>query len=591
MGTSTTGATTEQTESIWRRPAAAFKIWASELRQRESQLFLVLSLVIGGTVGAIVVAFIVLTERVGAYCYPPGGLGLRRLLVPIGGSLVTGFLLTKYFPQARGSGIPQTKVALFLHGGRIKVKTVFGRFFCSAAALGCGISLGREGPSVQVGSGLASNVGRRLGLSQDNVKALVPVGAAAALAAAFNTPIAAVLFSLEEIMGDLHAPLLGSVVISAATSWVVLHLFLGDNPLFHVPAYQLTHPAEFAAYAVLGVLGGFVSVAFVKMTLGMRGRLRRLPASTEWWQPAIGGLIVGAIGFFRPEVEGAGYDFVSKVLTGNFILPVVAVLVVLKLVATASCYASGNTGGIFGPSLFMGAMLGAAVGTVVHHWFPVYTATAGAYALVGMGSTFAGIIRTPLTSVFMIFELTRDYTIVVPLMIANMISFYISYKLQPKPIYEALNEQDGIHLPDPETERSRHSKTVAEVMRVVPPLVSPDTPLHDLTPHPFGGLYLVGQGDELMGVLRASDVMAALENHEYDAPVEGMMRPGPAESDTSALEEFPHVHADQPVELALERMGSDHVSMLPVLDRANVKHVRGVVLGDDILRSYGVPLT
>ncbi|HEX4230755.1 MAG TPA: chloride channel protein [Bryobacteraceae bacterium] len=589
MGTSTTGATPEQADSIWRRPSAALKVWAGELRQRESQLFLVLSLLIGGAVGAIVVAFIVLTERVGAYLYPTGGLGLRRLLVPIGGSLITGFLLTKYFPQARGSGIPQTKTALFLHGGRIKVKTILGRFFCSAAALGCGISLGREGPSVQVGSGLASTVGRRLGLSQDNVKALIPVGAAAALAAAFNTPIAAVLFSLEEIMGDLHAPLLGSVVISAATSWVVLHLFLGDNPLFHVPAYQLTHPAEFGAYAVLGILGGFVSVAFVKMTLGMRMRLRRLPVSTEWWQPAIGGLVVGIIGFFIPQVEGAGYDYVGQVLTGNFVLPIVAALVILKLVATASCYASGNTGGIFGPSLFMGAMLGGAVGTVVHHWFPVHTATAGAYALVGMGATFAGIVRTPLTSVFMIFELTRDYTIVVPLMIANMISFYISYKLQPKPIYEALNEQDGIHLPDPEAQRSRHSKTVAEVMRVAPPFVSPETPVHDLTPHPFGGLYLVGEGDELLGVLRASEVADAVNSQDPETPVEALMHPGPADLDSNTLEEFPHVHADQPVEVALERMGTDQVSMLPVLDRANVKRVRGVVLGDDILRSYGVP--
>jgi CIC family chloride channel protein len=589
MGTSTTGATPEQADSFWRRPAAALKVWAGELRQRESQLFLVLSLLIGGTVGAIVVAFIVLTEHVGAYMYPPGGLGLRRLFVPIGGSLITGFLLTKYFPQARGSGIPQTKTALFLQGGRITLKTVLGRFFCSAVALGCGISLGREGPSVQIGSGLASIVGRKLRLSQGNIKALIPVGAAAALAAAFNTPIAAVLFSLEEIMGDLHAPLLGSVVISAATSWVVLHLFLGDNPLFHVPAYQLTHPAEFGAYAILGVLGGFVSVGFVKMTLGMRMRLRRLPASTAWCQPVIGGLVVGVIGFFLPQVEGAGYDFVSQVLTGDFVLPVVAMLVILKLVATASCYASGNTGGIFGPSLFMGAMLGGSLGTVVHHWFPIHTATPGAYALVGMGATFAGIIRTPLTSVFMIFELTRDYTIVVPLMIANMISFYISYKLQPKPIYEALNEQDGIHLPDPEAQRNRHSKTVAEVMRVVPSFVSPNTLLHDLMPHPFGGLYLVGQGDELMGVLRAADVAVALNSQESDVPAESLMRRGPAESDQTTLEEFPHVHADQPVELALERMGSDQVSMLPVLDRANVKRVRGVVLGDDILRSYGVP--
>jgi CIC family chloride channel protein len=566
------------------------KRWFGELRARESQLFLVLSLVIGATVGMIVVAFIVLTENLGSRMYPPGGTGLRRLFVPIIGSLVTGFLLNRYFPNARGSGIPQTKIALFLQGGRIRLKTVIGRFFCSSAALASGLALGREGPSVQIGAGIASLLGRKLGLGQDKVKALIPVGAAAALAAAFNTPIAAVLFSLEEIMGDLHAPLLGSVVLSAATSWVVLHLFLGDEPLFHVPPYQLNHPGEFLFYAVLGVAGGFVSVAFVKLTLFLRLRFRRLPSWSAWCQPAIGGVLVGVLGFFVPEVLGVGYAFVGRVLSGDFVLATVALLIVLKLIATAACYASGNTGGIFGPSLFIGAMIGATLGSIIHSLFPFYTATPGAYALVGMGATFAGIIRTPFTSVFMIFELTRDYSIVVPLMIANMISFYISYKLQPRPIYEALTEQDGIHLPNAEESRSRQSKTVAQVMRIVPHFVDPDTSLQDLEHYPFGGLYLIGRDGLLMGVLRAAEAVRLLSERDPETPVAAVMLPGSTESDFADLEELPHVHADQPVEVALELMSSDQVPMLPVLDRADVRRVRGVILGDDILRSYGIPM-
>src|SRR5215467_2986565 len=207
------------------------------LQRREEQVFLILALVIGALTGLAVVAFIVLTERVGMRLYPPGAAHWRRILFPVAGSASMGYLLYRYFPNARGSGVPQTKVALYAQDGRILLRTVFGKFFCTSATLASGIPLGREGPSVQVGAGIASVLGRFLGLRPEKVKALLPVGAAAAIAAAFNTPLAAVLFSLEEVVGDLNAPVLGSVVIASATSWMVLHLMLGDQPLFHVPAY------------------------------------------------------------------------------------------------------------------------------------------------------------------------------------------------------------------------------------------------------------------------------------------------------------------------------------------------------------------
>src|SRR5215470_6296453 len=209
------------------------------IRRNEEQLFLLLTLVIGVVVGLTVVAFVLLTERVGLRFYPPGAQPWRRLLMPVGGATLTGYLLYRYFPNARGSGIPQTKTALFVGGGHISLRTVFGKFLCSSTSLASGIALGREGPSVHIGAGIASVLGRWLRLSPKKVESLLPVGAAAALAAAFNTPIAAVLFALEEVMGDLHAPLIGSVVLSSATSWMILHLVLGDEPLFHVPPYAL----------------------------------------------------------------------------------------------------------------------------------------------------------------------------------------------------------------------------------------------------------------------------------------------------------------------------------------------------------------
>ena len=279
--------------SWWRTPLLQR---VERLRAREDQVFLVLALVIGALTGLVVVAFILVTERLGMRLYPAGGAAWRRVLFPVAGSLSIGYLLYRYFPDARGSGVPQTKAALFAREGFISLRTLLGKFFCTSATLASGIPLGREGPSVQVGGGIASVLGRFLGLSPEKVKALVPVGAAAAIAAAFNTPLAAVLFSLEEIMGDLHAPVLGSVVLASATSWVVLRLLLGNHPLFTVPKYELVHPVEFAVYAVLGVAGGVVSVAFTQLLLRMRKWFLRLPKSTIWFQPVAGGLLVGLMG-------------------------------------------------------------------------------------------------------------------------------------------------------------------------------------------------------------------------------------------------------------------------------------------------------
>src|SRR5713226_7944457 len=410
--------------------------WAALVKQREDQVFLLVTLLIGALVGLTVVAFIVLTERFGARIDATVAAAWRRLVVPIVGSLSMGFLLYKYFPDARGSGVPQTKAALFARGGRISLRTVFGKFFCTSATLASGIPLGREGPSVQVGAGIASVLGRVLGLRPEKVKALIPVGAAAAVAAAFNTPLAAVL---------------GSVVLASATSWAVLRLLLGNDPLFKVPQYQLVSPAEFLIYAVLGLLGGLVSVAFTKLLLKLRERFLRLPPRTKWFQPAVGGVAVGIMGWFVPQTLGVGYGYVGQVLNGGMALKLMVLLLVLKLFAVVISYASGNAGGIFGPALFLGAMLGGAIGSVAHNLFPAHVATAGAYALVGMGTAFAGIIRAPMTSVMMIFEITRDYAVIVPLMIANLVSFFIASRFQKEPIYEVLAHQDGIHLPKAET--------------------------------------------------------------------------------------------------------------------------------------------
>jgi CIC family chloride channel protein len=547
-------------------------------RNRDDQLLIVLSLLIGVIVGLTVVAFILLTGRLAARAYPAGSAAWRRVLVPTVGSLVGGILLVRYFPDARGSGIPQAKFALFIRDGYISLRTVLGKFICCSISLASGIALGREGPSVQIGAGIASVLGRRFGLSPANVRALVPVGCSAALAAAFNTPIAAVLFSLEEILGDMHAPVLGSVVLSSATSWMVLHLVLGDQPLFHVPPYTLVHPLEFGVYVILGVAGGLGSVCFVKLLLYLRIWFKKLPKSTVWFQPAIGGLVVGLMGWFMPEVLGVGYDYVDRVLGGDSTIRTIAILAVLKIIATPMSYSSGNAGGIFGPSLFIGAMIGGATGGVAHRLLPNFTATPGAYALVGMGTAFAGIVRTPLTSVIMIFEMTRDYSIIVPLMISNLISFAISRRLQPEPIYEALALQEGVYLPASGEREDAGGTRAAEIMEQKP-LLSLDATLEEaraLLDREACNSWPVGSEERVAGVV---------SRRQTDSV-------GPEATrinDLVALDsEYAFVHPDQAASYALERMRDAGLDVLPVVSRANIRQMLGIITLKSILKAYGV---
>jgi len=354
--------------------------------------------------------------------------------------------------------------------------------------------------------------------------------------------------------------------------------------LFHVPQYELVHPLEFGIYAVLGIAGGFLSVAFTKLLLAIRKRFLLLPKRTRWWHPVVGGLLVGVMGWFVPEALGVGYKYVGQALDGSMALKLMMLLVVLKLFAITTSYASGNAGGIFGPSLFLGSMLGGVVGTVAHHWLPTYTAAPGAYALVGMGALFAGIVRAPMTSVLMIFEMTRDYAVIVPLMIANLTSLFISTRLQKEPIYEALAMQDGIHLPSPKTREEVRARTVAQVMRKNAEILPAQISLHDALKRVRLSevqAWPVEDRDGVIGVVSRT----TLEHAVAAGKAEPML------GDLFEELDFPHVHPDHPLHLALERMSKTHVDMLLVVNRADIHKLEGIVTLRDVLDSYGVDFT
>jgi chloride channel protein, CIC family len=546
-----------------------------QLRLRENQLFLALTIVIGVLAGLTAVLFTVAIEQTSRRLFGLAPSPARLFLVPPLMSLVTGVLLAKVFPDVRGSGVPQTEAAYHLSGGVIPARVPFGKFLTGVLCIGSGHSMGREGPSVQIGAGVASVIGRWLRLSPQRVRDLVPVGAAGALAAAFNTPVSAVIFALEEIIGDMNAALLGSTVVASVAAVIVERSILGNDPLFRVPTYHLVHPAELAAYAMLGVIGGVVSLAFCKGLLGLRSLFYRLPASTKMLQPAIGGVIIGALLLVTPAVMGVGYEYVDQALNGGLLLKTMMLLCVLKLCATTISYASGNAGGIFAPSLYIGAMAGGAVGTLVHRYAPFPTGDTGAYALVGMGTLFAGIIRAPMTSVFMIFEITQDYQILVPLMVANMLSFAISRRFQPVPVYHALLHQEGVHLPSAGSPAATAGTTARDVMQEDVTFLAPADSIehawqwalaHDAP------AYLVGTREQLVGsVTHERLATAAASGHGAD-PVGVLADDAPV-----------HTHPDHPIDVVLQRFAQTG-GVLPVVSRSAAQRVEGVVTLQSLAR-------
>ena len=331
------------------------------------------------------------------------------------------------FPGARGSGINQTKAALYIYNGYISFRTVIGKFITSALAIGGGFSLGPEDPSLQIGAGVASMVSRRLNLSRERLRMFAPIGAAAGLAAAFNAPISAILFVVEEVIGRWSAAVLGSIVLSAISSVVVARWFWGAEPMFRIPVVTLKGPQELLAYAVLGVAGGVAALIFSKALGYSRPLLRRLPRWTFYIQSPIAGVIVGAIAFFgAPQVMGPGYNVIDQAMHGQYTWKFLLALALLKIVATTISFSSGTPGGMFAPTLFIGAMLGASIGTFEKIFFPHFPISVGSYALVGMGVLFAAFLRVPLTSVFMVLEVSGNYSIVLPVILANTIAYLVS---------------------------------------------------------------------------------------------------------------------------------------------------------------------
>jgi CIC family chloride channel protein len=546
----------------------------------EDRLFLVLAVLIGIFSGIAVVCFRIAIEFT-SFWFLGSSLAPsvpRVMLAPTLGGLVVAVLVLRMFPQARGSGVNQTKAAVYVRNGYISFMTVIAKFVTCALSIGSGHSLGPEDPSLHMGAGIASAIGRRLNLSQSKIRLIAPVGAAAGLAAAFNAPISAVLFVIEEVIGTWSAGVLGAIVLAAVSSVVTMRAFLGKEALFRVPPFQLVHPWEVLAYVVLGIVGGIASLGFLKWIAYARPRLLALPTWTQYFQPAAAGLMIGLIGIRFPQVLGAGYAVIDEAMHGQFTWKLLIVLAVLKIVATGFSFLSGTPGGMFAPSLFVGAMLGGAVGSIEQHFFPTLTGTIGTFALVGMGTFFAGFLRVPITSVFMVIELSGNYTAILPVMISTLVAYLISRQYQKVPLFDMLSRQDGLVLPSIEERREQVALVVEDAMRPdAAVIVEPADSVTDIV------RLLASEGDSPVLLRVRVGEWRLLDPGHLQTLFADAATPHTA-ADADSKGPLPMIFPDESLEEVLRWAGDWPV--LPVVNRGDLGKLEGILTLPDILRAF-----
>ncbi len=508
------------------------------------------------------------------------------LIIPAVGGAIFGPIIYFFAREARGYGVPEVMEAVALRGGRIRFRVSVVKAFVTAICLGTGGSAGREGPIVQIGSALGSAVGQIFKLSDERVRSLVACGAAGGIAATFSAPIGGSLFALEVILAQFNALYFGAVVISAVTASVIANIFEGGVPVFSIPAYTMVSSWELLLYVALGVVAAFTSVSFSKL-LYLSEDLWAKVRFPEYFKPVLGGFILGAIGLLTykvdgfPRVFGVGYDTITDALTGNLVLHVAFLLFLIKLVATVVTLGSGGSGGVFGPSLYFGAMVGSVFGQTVHYLFPNGTAPPGAYALVGMAAFFSGAARAPVTAILILFEMTNDYNIILPLMLATVVSSMTSRLLAQETIYSLKLVRRGVHLEQGHDVDIMQGVTVEEVMTTKVNTVPLDMTLLDLSTE-FAdthrhGFPVVDKEGNLAGIVTIQDLERMFETDTVE---------GKTVADIATTEGLVVAYPHESMHMTLRRLGTRDIGRMPVVESEGSRKLVGVVHRKDIIGAY-----
>lgn len=514
----------------------------------------------------------------------PAGTWTIALLPMIGGLLVG--LLRKYFvKEERHHGVAGIMEAVALAGGRLRYKRTPLKALVSALSIGSGASVGPEDPSVQIGANMGSFVARKLHISEERARTFVAMGAASGIAAAFNAPIAGVFFAVELILGEFTTKSFGMIVFGSVMSSVITRAVVGPNPAFEVPTYTLNSPVELIFYLFLGLLAAFVSVAYIKGIYWAHDWFHhsRLPV---WARPILIGLLIGVIGIWFPQIFGDSYEAIDAILFGrNLIAWLLIVLLVLKIAATALSLGAGFMGGVFAPSLFLGAALGGFFGILVNKLFPSLNALPSAFALVGMAAVLAGTVRAPVTAIMLLFEMTNDYRIILPLMFAVTVSAFFAQWLHEESVYELSLVRKGIRLHRGRDVDVLETLTVSEVMKPAPAFIEEDCPLQVasdlLLKERVHGLPVMNNNGTLCGVLTVEDITRAIEQHSENIEL-------PAKD--FCTRELIVAYPDETINQVLRRMNRYDIGRIPVVEEANPRKMIGWLNRVDLIRAYDVAL-
>ncbi|MCA9732154.1 MAG: chloride channel protein [Deferribacteres bacterium] len=504
-----------------------------------------------------------------------------KILIPTVAGFIVGLIIHLVAREAKGHGVPEVMEAIALRGGVIRKRVAAAKLIASSLYIGGGGSVGREGPVIQIGSAIGSAMGQLFHVNAQRMKTFVACGAAAGIAAAFNAPIAGALFSLEIILGDFAVPKFSPIVIAAVTATVVSHTFLGDHTAFQIPKYELISAYELIPYAILGLFAGFVAWLFIKSLHNVEGFFDKFRYPI-YLKTLVGGLIVGIIGCFIPHIYGVGYDTMDNALRGNLVGHTLLILVFAKIFATSISLGSGGSGGVFAPSLFMGTTAGGFFGVLVHSLFPEITATPGAYALVGMGAVVAATTHAPITAILIIFEMTNDYHIILPLMISVTIGVIFRGKLMRESIYTIKLVAKGIDIFRGQDANVLRAIKVRSVMDKEIELMPEHTPFRTIINRtletPLQHFWVIDRGQQFIGAISLPGVRQILHEEEY-------LRDLVVAHDLVDVE-VPVICADATLAEAMQIFGRYDVDLMPVVENSNSRKLIGQLRLRDVIEAY-----
>ena len=497
------------------------------------------------------------------------------LLVPIIGGLLYGPLVYRFAPEARGHGVPEVMLAVHQNEGRIRGRVPIVKSLASAITIGAGGSVGREGPIVQIGSAIGSGLGQLTRQAGENTRLLVACGAAGGIAATFNAPIAGVFFALELILRNFETRSFGLVVLASVVATAVGRIAFGSEAFLTLPAFHVVSGLEYPLYALLGVLAALVGVAFIRVLYGSEDLADKIWRGPAWLRPAVGGILLGVLLLVLPEMYGVGYPVLEGAIHGQYVVALLLVYLIGKIAATSLTMAIGGSGGVFAPALFMGAMLGSAFGTGAHDLLPAATAGAGAYGLVAMGAVFAATSRAPITAVVIVFELTGDYSIILPLMLAVVVATALSHLLTEDSIYTLKLRRRGIDIEHPATEGALAGVAIAAAMQPAPIPLAAEARMSDVAARLADegrlALPVVDVDDRVIGVIDARAIERAIERGEDGAAL-------------VLAESAPSLRPSDDLAKAIESITEGDREGLPITDASGA--LAGWVEHRDLLRAY-----